>query len=174
MTETAAPHPPPSSAPAKRRRSIVAVLSLGLLGSRAGHQAMTLASMERAKRGRSGEPFRPYEVSLGPHGTTVNPARFERWAFGGFICGVLDGLLTHTDGAPTHGAGSALTVAMATGIGGAVIALFLAGRLELGRKNEVNHSTRPSRFGLASRFLGLGSAIVGSFCQDRAHHVISW
>jgi hypothetical protein len=117
----------PSDRPPKWWWYLAAALSLGLLGSRAGQRELAQALCDRARRKQNGEAAQPLTITTDFRGTTVNPARFELWAFWGFIVGVLDGVLTSTQGSPIHGMGSAIAEGLATGIGGSVLALFLAG-----------------------------------------------
>jgi hypothetical protein len=115
----------PTEPPRKWWWYLVALLSLGLFGSRVGQRKLAQALSEKARRKQNGEE--PLTIAVDSRGVTVNPARLELWAFWGFIIGALNGVLTTTHGSPIHGMQSAIAEALATGVGGSVLALFLAG-----------------------------------------------
>jgi hypothetical protein len=112
----------PTEPPPKWWWYLVALLSLGVLGSVTGQRELAQALREKARLKQVG----PLTIASDSRRTTVNPARFEQWAFWGFIIGVLDGVLTSRDGLPVHGMESAVAGALATGVGGSVLALFVA------------------------------------------------
>jgi hypothetical protein len=93
-----------------------------------GQHELAQALREKALRKRIGEGVQFFTIAADSRGITVNPARLERWAYWGFIIGVLDGVLTSRDGLPKHGMESAVAEALATGVGGSVLALFVASR----------------------------------------------
>jgi hypothetical protein len=82
MVQTAVP-PPIKSEPTDVRLKwwwyLVAVLSLGLLGSRAGRRELAQALCEKARRKQNGGAVRPLTIAADSRGITINPARSERF-----------------------------------------------------------------------------------------------
>ena len=123
---TAARRKPPDR-PLKWWMYVIVVLSLGLVGSRVGQRELAQALRDKARRRANGEGGRPHVVAADARGITVNPARLEVWALWGFVFGGLYGMLTGSHGAPVDSLGAAIAEAVSTGVGGSVLALFLAG-----------------------------------------------
>jgi hypothetical protein len=140
MAESAAPPPVTNAQPGaslKRWWCIVALLSFATIASRAGHKELARVSHEGARRRRNGDAGRRrLEISAGPRGVTVSPARFERWAGWGFLVGVVEGAVSHAETSSQHDWGATIASLLASGVGTAIIAVFLP--LELGGNHEVN------------------------------------
>jgi hypothetical protein len=129
MTDTATPplvaNAQPSASP-KWRRCVTALVSFATRASRVHHEDLARVSHKQARRRRNRDAGRPFQIALGPRGVTVSPARFERWAFWGFLFGVVDGVASNAQAWPRHDWGEIIASLLSMGAATAVIGVLLA------------------------------------------------